>query len=462
MIETKTKLQKSVEENQQESIVIPETKKSHEEQLLRMLNSADNVGGFKLLKNLVKGIDNLDPKRRAQRNTFKTEDTYKSERKRIASEIAIWLEILEKGDNPSELLEYCKEEVELAEDSLTANMSQLREELRPLEVTYNTLKSFFENASAEDEDIRHLNLINVDKTKLEDYNSEDTQAIINEIEKNYDKLGLQDSYSLLVMPGYLGSPVNVRFWAKHAHNSKVLLITDFEDCYSFSDLNLILRKASLQDSDIELSNVVMACNYVIARKKSQLADEDSDLYIPASAAIAGRMSDVTTTMISQGIAGVKHGALNYVLGTRFEMRKSEISLLIENGVVPVVEENGRTMAFSNQSLYVGDRFGLQEYPVVRVIDWIGKVIQNYCNGRAFNVWSFAERNEIQEALIEFLNECKFCHLFEKYNLKDVRQDPTTLNIIIQLEILPNLAAKNFLIELTGLKKDNFMSWDQKL
>ena len=60
-----------------------------------------------------------------------------------------------------------------------------------------------------------------------------------------------------------------------------------------------LDDASLQGTDPYLGNIVMTANYILGRKKSELAGEDEDLFIPASGALAGRMSNTEETVIAQ-------------------------------------------------------------------------------------------------------------------------------------------------------------------
>ena len=145
------------------------------------------------------------------------------------------------------------------------------------------------------------------------------------------------------------------------------------------------------------------------------------------------------------------------------LRKSEIAALIDQGVIPMVEEDGRTMAFSNRSLYNGATQGLQEYPIVRVFDWIGKVFQNLFNDEAFINWNSQVKAELQQTIHDFLSDYKGPgRLIENYSLKSIDQDPKTKDINIQVELKPFFAAKNFLIELTGHNSSAGVDWEQKV
>ena len=431
------------------------------ELLQSSISGLDKFGGFQLLKGLIKGVENMDPRRKAVKNIFLSDSAYTDSRKRLANELALWIEILERGGDPMDIIDSCKAECEKAEENLKNNLFAIHDEVKNLEVAYRALDSFFANAGQGKVDC--ITLMNINKEELGDNDSEDTKAIRDELEQYYDRLSLKNNYSMLVMPGYLGDADTVRMWAKTAYKNKVLMVTDFKDSMNFEMLKDELDDANLQGQDAYLANAIMTCNYILGRKKSEIANEDDDLYIPASAALAGKMSNTDETVIAQGIAGKKHGTLGSVKGTRMDLRKSEIASLIDLGIIPMVEEDGRTMAFSNRSLYNGDTLGLQEYPIVRVFDWIGKVFQNFFNDEAFTTWNATVKADLKEAIHNFLSDYKGPgKLIENYNLKSIEQDPKTKDINIQVEMKPFFAAKNFLIELTGHNGTAGVDWDQNV
>lgn len=431
------------------------------ELLQNSISGLDKFGGFQLLKGLIKGVENMDPRRKAVKNIFLSDSAYSDARKRLTNELSLWIEILEKGGDPMEIIESCKAECEKAEENLKNNLFNVHEEIKNLEVTYRALDSFFANAGQGKIDC--ITLMNINKEELGDNDSEDTLAIRDELEQYYDRLSLKNNYSMLVVPGYLGDSDTVRMWAKTAYRNKVIMVTDFKDSMNFEMLRDELDDANLQGQDAYLANIIMTCNYILGRKKSEIANEDDDLYIPASAALAGKMSNTEEIVIAQGAAGKKYGTLGNVKGARMDLRKSEIASLIDQGVIPMVEEDGRTMAFSNRSLYNGATLGLQEYPIVRVFDWIGKVFQNFFNDEAFTNWNPQVKSELQQAVHDFLSDYKGPgKLIENYSLKGINQDPKTKDINIQVELKPFFAAKNFLIELTGHNGTAGVDWDQNI
>lgn len=452
-----------------ESPVLKERNKEKIENPAELLQSSlaelDKFGGFQLLKGLVKDIDNMNPRRKAVKNIFLQDSAYVESRKRLKNELNLWVSILE-GDSTDRdaIIETCEKERDKAERNLSANLLNVHEEIHDLEVTYRSLDSFFANAGQGK--IDWLTLMNVNTEELNEHESDDTIAIREALEKYYDRLSLKRNYSLLVIPGYLGDPTTVRMWAQTAYRNKVILVTDFKDSQDFEMLTAELDDANLQGQDGYLANTIMTCNYVLGRKKSELAGEYEDVYIPGSAALAGKMSnsdvDNGGLVIAQGAAGWKHGTLDNVQGARFDLKKSEIAKIIDYGVIPMVEEEGRTMAFSNRSLYNGGTLGLQEYPIVRTFDWIGKVFMDFFNKEALTNWNGngEVKRELTQAIHDFLSDYKGPgKLIESYSLKKLDQNPQTKDIDIEVELKPFFAAKNFFIQLTGHKGINSYDYD---
>ncbi len=430
------------------------------ELLQSSLSGLDKFGGFQLLKGLIKGVENMDPRRKAIKNVFLNDSAYEDARNRLRNELSLWVEILEAGGkDPMEIIESCRDKCQKAERNLSENLFCIHDEIRNLETAYRSLDAFFANAGQGKVDC--ITLMNVNKEELGDNDSEDTMAIRDELERYFDRLNLKNNYSMLVVPGYLGDAEAVRMWAQTAYRNKVIMLTDFKDSMNFGMLKEELDDASLQGTDPYLGNIVMTANYILGRKKSELAGEDEDLYIPASGALAGRMSNTEDIVIAQAAAGKRYGTLDNVKGARMDLRKSEIASLIDLGVIPMVEEDGRTMAFSNHTLYNGASKGLQEYSIVRVFDWIGKVFESYCNDHAMEIWTPAIKSEITQDIHNFLSDYKGPGgIIEKYTNLKVDQDPKTKDISINVEITPYFAAQNFFIELTGRNTAAGVDWEQ--
>lgn len=436
-----------------ESAYLEEIKKidNPADRLKESLEGLEDYGDFDLLETMADGLENMNPESRAAKKIFLQDSEFAEQRKHLKTDLLMWLNILDSdATTASEAVEKCQEAAKAAEKNLLQNLGSVHEQTRKLETAYRSLGQFFANAGQTK--IKCLNLMNVDKEDLGDTtNSKGVYAAVDkELKGSFDRLSLKDNYSLLVSPGYLGSKQIVDVWGKMAYKYKVMLVTDYSDYPSLRQLNSGLDQAKLSDTDAHLANVIMACNYILGRKKSDENNKDEqDLFLPPSAAIAGRMSNTDETPISQGIAGKKYGTIDMAKGTRLDLLKSELTALIDKGVVPMTFEENRVMAFSNRSLYNGATIGLKEYPIVRVFDWIGKVFSNFVNAEAFKNWNNKLADEIREEIIDFLDAYKGPgKLIEGYsNLKIIRNE--TKDIEIAIELKPFFAAKNFYIKLTG-------------
>lgn len=201
----------------------------------------------------------------------------------------------------------------------------------------------------------------------------------------------------------------------------------------------------------------MTCNYLVGRGKYAELGETEDLLIPPSTALAG---SVYKTLMSQVTAGKKHGALSEVDGVSFQLKKSEISELEKMGLIPMVNEYGKVMAFSAKTLFNGDNLGLQTYSVVRVFDYITKVLFDFLNRRAFENWSSNTERDLRSQIIKFLDSIQGPdRLIEKFKIQRFERDPNQKDrIFLDIHLTPFFPAKSFVIKLDGTKGDEDATW----
>lgn len=417
---------------------------------------------FLLLKGIIKQIEGMDPSHEAAKDIFLNDPSFDEARRKLNDKLSMWASTIERGKpGIDDMIKICKSDRDMAELNLQRNLFQIHDEIRHLEVTYRTLETFFANASQANPSF--LTVMNVDKKDLLEPDSEGCVAVQREMKRHYDALSLKDSYSLLVVPGYLGDAPTIREWAKIAHKNKVLMITDFKDCPNFRILNDELSQANLQGSDKYMSNVIVTSNYLLARKKSELANEDDDVFIPSSGALAGRLACTQEISIAQGVVGLEYGFLNNVKGARLDLLKSEIAVLVGHGVIPIIENNGKTYALSNRSLYKGASLSLQEYPIVRVLDWVNKVLMNYIHDIALETWdTYASPQKLENTIRNFLDHYRgYRLLFSSYKLNQPSQDEKTKVVTVEISITPFHSSKNLVIKLEADNKE-YMNADTNI
>lgn len=410
------------------------------------------VGGFDLLETTIDGASNLNPEKKARKKIFLSEENKKTDRQQLKKRLALWHSLLSEAGTVAEAVEQGAQRVQATEQQLRANLKTAVEATHELEQAYRSVALFFRNT--DQDEVKNISILNADKDQLQDLdNTTFVDAVSNELEQNYDRLDLRDNYSLLVVPGYLGSNKVVDKWAKIAHKNKVMLVTDFEHYDTPEDVIELFEEANLTGGDAYKSNVVMAANWLVGRGKIEEIGEEEDMFVPPSSALAGR---IYSTLASQVTAGRKHGTLNEVDGVKFPLRKSEISNMEKIGLVPMVNEYGRVMAFSAKTLFNGDNIGLQTYSVVRVFDYVTKVLIDFLNRRAFENWDHNMRMDIQNQIVRFLDGIAGPgKLIEKFSIKKFERDPEQKDRInLDIHMVPYFPAKTFLVSLDGTKGDD--------
>jgi hypothetical protein len=414
-------------------------------------------GGFDLLEGAIEGAQNLNPERKARRNIFLTESSKKQERDKLRKTLELWENVLSEEGELNDMINFCTEHSEQADKVLAVNLGEAVEQTRELEQSYRNVALFFKNT--ESDKVKNVAFVNVELDQLKDLdNTRFIDAIQTELVSNFDRLDLRTNYSLLVLPGYLGSNKVLEKWAKIAHENKVMLVTDFSHLDAPDDVMEMFELANLTGGEIHRSNVIMSCNWLVGRGKFDEINEEDNLYIPPSGALAGK---IYKTLMSQVTAGKKFGGMNEVDGVRFELKKSEIASLEKLGLVPMVKEYGKVMAFSAKTLFNGDNIGLQTYSVVRVFDYVTKVMMDFLNRRAFENFNANTRKDLMKQIIRFLDSITGPDkLIEDFNIRRFEQDPLQKDRIhLDIHLKPYFPAKNFLIKMEGHKGEDANEWD---
>jgi len=428
-----------------------------QELLKTSLGQLTKVGGFDLMETAIDGIQNLNPDRKARKRIFLSESAKKDERESLKKTLQLWAAVLSSSENVMDMVEKCDQSAEVAEKTLTKNLATAVKATKNLEKSYRTVALFFKNTGSNK--IKNVSFMNAEPEQLKDL--DDTRfidSIQEELVQKYDRLDLRENYSLLVVPGYLGSNKVVEKWAKIAHENKVMLVTDFEHLDTPDDVMEMFESANLAGGDMYKSNVMMGCNYLVGRDKYNELGEEEELFIPPSGALAG---NIYQTLMSQVAAGKKHGSLSEIDGVCFDLKKSEIANLEKLGLIPMVNEYGKVMAFSAKTLFNGDNLGLQTYSVVRVFDHVTKVMMDFLNRRAFENFNSKTRKEIMSQIIRFLDSITGPgKLIEKFQIKRFEQDKVNKDKIhLDIHMTPYFPAKNFMIKMDGQKGDDGTEWD---
>jgi len=430
-----------------------------EEALESNIKSLEKFGGFDLLESAIDHVQNLNPERKARKKIFLEETSKKEEREQLKKTLDLWLEVLGSADDLHDMVEASQVKSEQATNTYKANIKAALKETEELEKSYRTVALFFKNT--ESTKVKNVSFMNVEMDQLKDLdNKRFITAIQKELVENYDRLDLRGNYGILVIPGYLGSNKVLEVWSKIAYENKVMLVTDFQDLDTPDDVMELFESANLTSGDPHKSNVIMTCNYLVGRGRHADVGEEDNLYVPGSSALGGK---IYMTLMSQVTAGKKYGSMNEVDGVRFDLKKSEVANLEKLGLVPMVNEYSKVMAFSAKTLFNGDNLGLQTYSVVRVFDYVTKVMMDFLNRRAFENFNANTRKELMGQIVKFLDGITGpSKLIENFTIKKFEQDPIQKDRIhLDIHLKPYFPAKNFLIKLEGQKGDDGTDWESK-
>ena len=444
-----TEMQKSVAVEQQTGAESVKAPKQHKD----TADLLKDFGGFNAIRGFMPDADNLNPARKAVKAVFLSDKRFKEKREGLINDIKGWLELLDEDHgSATEFADACKAKEEKYTKVLEQGITDALYATKEMERSYRALDSFFKTANTDK--VKNLRLINVYKDDIADPESGFAGEVENLLRNGFDRLSLKDCYSLMVIPGgVFEDKATLLQWAKMAFKYKVMMLSDHADEYSFDDL--YTNTEGYRDSDAELQNVIMTANWIVGRESEKMSEDEKEsmaFFIPGSAALAGKLYDESANM-AQGAGGKKYGTLDGVKGVHIDLLKSEIASLMDNQVIPMVYSEGRVMAFNNTTLYNGDNAAMKEYPIVRVFDWVKKVLMNYVHEVALENWDpYNSPKNLKTKIQSFLNDYKgYGNLFQNYDIKEPTQDPDTKRITCDISLTPFYSAKNFVIKVSADK-----------
>jgi len=447
-MDSKLQAQESQQQNQQQHSGQPKG---------NPLAELNKIGGFGFVESVVDGIANMNPTRKARKEIFLTDNNKSDERKELLQKINLWVSLLEGNESADQMADTCKTKAQAADQNLKTNLKNTLDAVRLLETNYRTVAQFYKNTELDKVD--NVSIVNASLEQVSDLdNPLFIDAISEEFKNYYDRLDLRDNYSILAIPGYLGSNKVIEKWAKICNENKVMMVTDFANLDKPDDVVDLFHSANLTGGELHRSNVIMTCNWLVGRGKAEEVGEEENVELPPSTSLAGK---IHKTLMSQVAAGKKHGNINEVDAVKFELKKSEISQLEKMGLVPMVNEYGKIMAFSAKTLFTGDNIGLQTYSVVRVFDYVTKVLLDFLNRRAFENWNAKNEDDLRRQIVTFLDNIKGPDkLIEKFKIVRFEQDRVNKDRVwLDIRMTPYFPTKSFVIKLDGHKGDDGNEWD---
>ena len=242
----------------------------------KSIEALARYGGFDLLESSIENIQNVNPERKARRNIFLSEANKAKERETLKKTLELWLNVLSDNETITDMVASCEDQKKASEELLTKNLAYAVDATKELEANYRTVALFYKNT--EEDKVKNVTIVNATLDQLKDLdNTRFIDAVHAELTDNYDRLDLKNNYSILVIPGYLGSNAVLEKWAKIAHSNKVMLVTDFQHLDEPDDVMEMFDEANHTGGDVYRSNVLMTCNWLVGRGRFEEIEETDEM-----------------------------------------------------------------------------------------------------------------------------------------------------------------------------------------
>ncbi|MEA2030107.1 MAG: hypothetical protein U9N55_00730 [candidate division Zixibacteria bacterium] len=430
----------------------------------------DTFGDFKKLTSLlpsfktvdgdlVRGVEWLDPKKNFQRKEFLTKKDHAKARRLLVERLKIWSKFLSAGNNPDDIRKALNEEATKLEANLDKNMKKVHQESRDMEITYRAIDKFFSNAQAEPDDKVNSWFANVSGEELMDPDDRDKfEALAKSVSDEFREWGIKRCWSMFVVPGYLGSVENVDTVARQlGMPNKVHVMTDLPDLESIEEMTDLLDDPTydgLMSSDAHKQYVSLFANYLQSRAANEY--EEEDMWIPPSAAVAGKMYQGDTSAgMQQPMAGYKHGKINDAKYLRFRCNQPDASKINEKGVNPMVNFEGQPVAMGASTLFNKETFNV--YSIRRTYDYVYKSLRNYLNKQTFAVIDPKFKTALRADMTKFLNAISGDdNILQDYKIEVFADEEMAKRqeVDIKVSLNPKYPARTFNIEFAAWGDEN--------
>lgn len=408
---------------------------------------------------LVRGVEWLDPKKDFQRKEFLTKKDFATQRRLLAERLKVWVENLSKSENIDDVRKDLNEQATKLETNLEKNMKKVHKASRGLETTYRAIDKFFANAQQEPDEKVNAYFANVSAEELTNPDDrEKFEQLTKAVADLYREWSVKDCFAMAVVPGYLGSVENIDTVARQLGlPNKVHVMTDLPNFEKFEEVMDMLEDptyANLPGIDNYKQYVSVFANYILARSANQY--EDDDMWIPPSAAVAGKMYQGDTTVgMQQPMAGFKHGKIADAKYLRFRANQPDASKINEKGVNPMVNFEGTAVAMGAATLFTKETFNI--YSIRRTYDYVYKTMRHYLNKQTFSVIDQKFIDAMRRDIDKFMKAISGGdNILQDYRVEIFADEEMRKRqeIDIKVSLNPKYPARTFNIEFTAWNEDN--------
>ncbi|MEN9610115.1 MAG: hypothetical protein RLZZ628_929 [Bacteroidota bacterium] len=421
------------------------------------LSIIDNYDGFnELLAPLADNLEVFAPKATKKKKKFLHDEGATAERQQLRDRLQAFKDLLAHPDagNHKQLRQIAQEKLDQNESLVHKNLGKITDAARDLEQTYRELALFYQNAQPQK--VKNLTLLNLNKDVLLD---PDSKVLYAELERRLlvaaERVDQKKAYSLLVIPKLWQSkqPKNlIEQYAKLAGASRLQFLTDFADTDTIRETLKERENPRWQGicgSEAFHSHLTLFTNHLVLRHKDEAIGEEEDLRGSPTMALAGKMY---AEKISQPVAGEKHGSVSGHLGIAYDPTQPQVADLSDEGLNSMMHAYEKDMAYEAATAFNGSEYALKRYAVVRVMDYVNRVLRHYLGKVTFQQLDREKSNHVRDTIQDFLDQLAEQKIIAKGKVENWGWNPRTPDRIdLDISILPLWAVRTFVYALSAVE-----------
>ncbi|MFC1572953.1 hypothetical protein ACFL6M_05070 [Candidatus Eisenbacteria bacterium] len=386
--------------------------KEREEQKLKEFSLDDfkaMLAGGKLYDGRnISSVRFIDPKDLQKTKKFIQDPNFASQRRTLALRLKLLKQLLSKASSHEDAKGKAEQLAKKASELLKKNLGEVSEKTRDLERRYRTFALLIANAQTDPNEKLKVTVLNADQAELFEPDSDGMKKLGKEIQ-NYGEYAdyKDDAYGLLVIPGDHYRKEHLGLLGTLCKNSRCFLITDalatekgLREPEDYLDQLEMDQHKSIPNKSHESRHFIVTVNEAIGREKEP-EYEDEDVYLPASAALAGM---IIRTDNEEGPhvtpAGEIKGDVRGAARPKIVLNAREHGLMREMGLVPLASPKGTLRFMGARSLCTAEEFKF--FAISRVYDMICNVLQNFAKSIQFRNFDGPLRHRIEQSIMDFL------------------------------------------------------------
>jgi hypothetical protein len=305
------------------------------------------------------------------------------------SQLTNFEQLLGETDSYEATVAKMQKQIDQAEAIRDQLLSQVFEQIRPIERSYRELMLFFENSKVPDGKVRkpvELFILNADPKAIKDIFSMSVAAIESFVRKRNDNFNFRDDICNLIVPGFVPQPVREKF-EDIANAWGMLLIGDLDDEKSFKNVERNFLPGGkyefMKRPEDRAAADVVTMGYLQLRPAhwfEKNVEGGDDLYGPPSIVFAGAIARADDAQgIAQGPVGSRFGQVVGSEKCRVEPLIGEMEhLSMERQLIPIIRDADNHLIFFGCRTQADDPYGvLKFFTSYRILRYLERCCRHY-------------------------------------------------------------------------------------